>query len=482
MGEVLFDSWLIEGAIYVAGVLTAIFAILKTRTAQGAIAWSISLLTAPLLAVPAYWILGRSRFLRQVIDRRRKALELEGVLGEARSVVAAHATPNQELTPKQAFYGRLAPHPISSGNRLDLLVDGENTFEAILSAIRQAKSYVLVEYFTIRDDAIGRELLAALVERAGAGVRCYVLYDDVGSRNLTRRYVRDLKAGGVIVSSFSSRRGLRRLLQLNFRNHRKIVVVDGERAFLGGLNVGDEYLGRDPEHSPWRDTHAAISGPAVLTVQQTFVEDWRWGASGEPLGLNWEARAIATSAGEDAGERAVVIPSGPADAIETGGLLFVHAIESARKRLVIATPYFVPDLAAVTALELAALRGVDIKILVPSRSDSRLADAAASTFMAELIPFGVGFYQWQEGFAHQKVALIDDQVALVGTANFDNRSFRLNFEITLAGFDERFVNQVADMLGADLERTERVRDDEFDKRSLGEELLCRIARMSAALQ
>src|SRR5207244_2541871 len=205
----------------------------------------------------------------------------------------------------------------------------------------------------------------------------------------------------------------------NFRNHRKIVVVDGRDAYVGGLNVGDEYLGRSARFGAWRDTHVAISGPAVKAVQISFVDAWHW-STGEVPQLDWSVEPKKCG-----GKAVLVMPSGPVDRLDTCTLFFVHAIQSARRRLWIASPYFVPDAAILVALQLAVLRGVDVRIMLPSKPDHRLPWLASFSYLKDTLPWGVKMYRYQDGFLHQKVLLIDDDLASVGTANLDMRSLRL---------------------------------------------------------
>ncbi|MEJ2089638.1 MAG: phospholipase D-like domain-containing protein, partial [Gammaproteobacteria bacterium] len=235
---------------------------------------------------------------------------------------------------------------------------------------------------------------------------------------------------------------------INFRNHRKIVVVDGHITFVGGLNVGDEYVGRDDHLTPWRDTHVSVRGPVATAAQVPFVEDWYWSTGELPL-IDWNP--VAT----DGGHTALSLPSGPADDVETGSLLFVHAINSARRRLWIVSPYFVPNGSIMDALKLAALRGVDVRILLPGLTDNRLVQLAGRAYYAELMALGVQIFRYARGFLHQKVMLIDDDLATVGTANLDNRSMLLNFEQTMV-FAGTFASQVEAMLIEDFAHARQI--------------------------
>jgi cardiolipin synthase len=461
---------------HVLGLASMVHAVMRTRTEQGAIAWSVSLITFPYLAVPAYWVLGRSRFHGYVIARRG---QLQAVAGIGDSVVAATKVfrqPEAAVTPPLHAAELLAGLPTLLGNSVELLVDGDATFQSILAGIDAARSYILFQFYIVHDDGIGREIKAHLLERARAGVRVYFLYDEVGSHDLPAAYLDELRAAGIEATAFNTRKGPSNRFQINFRNHRKVVVVDGKVAWVGGHNVGDEYLGRNPKFGHWRDTHVCIEGPAALSCQLAFVEDWYW-ATGTKLELVWQP---VRSAGGDV--PVLVVPSGPADELETASLMFVHAIHSARQRIWIASPYFVPDRPIITALQLASLRGLDVRILIPDKADQLGVNLAAYSYLAEMQSTGVKMYRYLDGFLHEKVMLIDSSVATVGTANFDNRSFRLNFEITAVITETGFAAEFERMFEADFAKTRLMEPGEYDRRPWWFRFAVRVARLTAPVQ
>lgn len=461
----------VMGAFSLLGIACALQAIMTTRTSQGAIAWVISLLTWSPLAVPAYWVFGRDKFLGYV-NARRSSCDTFSSVSEA---VTPQVAPYQvDLTEEQAnakVLERLASLPFTSGNETQLLVDGERTFQAIFDAIDEAQDYILVEFFIVNDDDLGRQLKNHLIARANDDVRVYFLYDDVGSAKMSRQYAQDLRDAGIQVTGMKTNRGWRNRFQLNFRNHRKIVVIDGKIAFVGGHNVGDEYVGRHRRLTPWRDTHLSIVGPAVLATQLTFLEDWYWATQQIP-DLPWTVHPA-----KHANHTVFVLPSGPADEYETCGLFFTHAINAAKKRIWIASPYFVPDEGVVTALQLAALRGVDVRIMIPGLADKPFIKWAAMSYVPEVRRAGIKIYEFGEGFLHQKVMLVDDAASVVGTANLDNRSFRLNFEISILTFDIDFAAQLEAMLNHDFECSTLIDDAAMAKRSIYAKLGSRVARL-----
>lgn len=446
--------------LYVVGGLTAIDAVMKARTPQGSTAWVFALVAFPFVAVPLYWTVGRFTF-GDYLDALAKFDDgpeerLCQTVGEP--PFRPEAGEGRDAGETRAF-GELGTLPFTCGNSARLLVDGEATFEAVFAAIDRAEHYVLAQFYTVRDDRIGREFQACLLRAAARGVRVRLLYDAVGSLGLRRRYRRALREGGVAVTPFTGPRNWRKRLRLNFRNHRKIVVVDGREALVGGLNVGDEYLGRSRKMGPWRDTHLAVEGPTVQGLQLSFARDWYYARREELADLEWTPRAA------PADQTALVLNSGPSDAVETCGLLYAHAIESAEERLWIATPYFVPDGRVLGALELAALRGVDVRVLMPRKSDSVLFKFVPYAYLDEITRVGVKVFLYEDGFMHQKVALVDRDFATVGTANFDNRSFLLNFETTVVVRDGPFCDGVAAMLEADFARASPLTRETLDEAS-----------------
>jgi cardiolipin synthase len=461
----------------ILGVISAVDAVMNTRTSQGAIAWAVSLVTFPYVAVPAYWVLGRSRFHGYVQAHRLADLALDPAIAEAAAVVEQYRFQTSTGPAPASAAEQLARVPTLRGNAVELLVDGTETFDSIEEGIRSAEEYVLFQFFIVKDDGLGRRLQSALIDKAREGVRVYFLYDEIGSHALPRRYKDELREAGVLVYNFHTRQGPRNRFQINFRNHRKVVVVDGRAAWIGGHNVGDEYLGKSEKFGYWRDTHVRIDGPAAVAAQLSFVEDWNW-ATGEVLDVDW----IPDPAPDGSDMPVLILPTGPADQFESAALMFTHAINTASERIWIASPYFVPDEGIMSALQLASLRGVDVRILIPDVADHMLVYLAAFTYFDEALEAGVEFYKYTGGFLHQKAVLIDDLAAAIGTANFDNRSFRLNFEITALVGDPGFVDEVDRMFESDFAQSRVVGPDEYRGRPFWFRLAARLARLTAPIQ
>lgn len=440
-GRPLFITLVLFGLaiLQIAAVYCAWRAVTSSRTPQGSVGWVVFLLSAPYVGVLLYLFFGHHRYRGYLVSRRSSERVVEGV----RDFAAAH----RPLTPPSvdpAPFERIAELPAVRGNSLRPLIDGKASFDAIFAAIDAAKRYVLFQFFIVHDDHLGRAFRDRLIAAAARGVIVRFMADAVGSKSLPSSYLDALRRAGVTVADPRAGKRPRNRFQINYRNHRKTVVVDGQTAFTGGLNVGDEYMGRDARFGPWRDTHLEMKGPVVSQLQLIFAEDWHW-ATGETLleALDWTAESA------EADATALVVATGPADRMETGALFFFAAIAAARERVWIASPYCVPDTDILTALKHAALTGRDVRLLVPEVIDHHIPWLAAFAYFDELREAGVQIWRYRRGFMHQKVLLVDDTLAAIGTTNLDNRSFRLNFEAMVLGFDTEFAAEVADFLVTD---------------------------------
>jgi cardiolipin synthase len=441
---------------HLLGLATSIHALMATRTAPGAIAWIVSLNTIPYVAVPAYWVFGRSEFQDYVSLRREKVASLEETLQPELARLEPLRT-NWPETSHRAFRAveKLARLPFLDGNQVELLIDGERTFESIFEGIGAAQDYLLVQFYIVRDDEQGREFQQRLIGRAREGIRIYVLLDEIGSSQLDRSFIDELTEAGVEVRWFQSTRGWANTFQLNFRNHRKLVVADGKRGWVGGLNVGNEYQAVD-----WRDTHLLVEGPAALHLQVSFLEDWRWATDDLPQ-LSWSPHEVSGR-----GVPVLILPTGPADRVETASLMIQQFLHLAEKRFWISTPYLVPDEGVVASLQLAAIGGIDVRLLIPETSDSKLVSLAAYPFIDPLLAAGVKIYRYQPGLMHGKAILIDDSGAAISTLNLDNRSLRLNFELTALVADPAFTSEVEAMFERDFADSHPVEIDEFADKPL----------------
>ena len=456
-------------ATWIAAGLAALSAARTARTPQGAIGWVVFLLAAPVPALPAYMIFGHHRF--KGYWRARRAAQ-QAVMA-TRNYTSAQSEDADALAVNTAPFEAIAGLNVCRGNGMQLLVNGAETFNSIFEAIENAKEYVLVQYYILHADGVGTQLRSRLIAAAERGVTVWFMLDSIGSRKLPQNYARMLESAGVNTLDPAVQRAPWHRLRINFRNHRKTVIVDGRIGFTGGLNAGDEYMGLDPVFGPWRDTHVKLTGPVVQQLQLAFAEDWHWRTQ-EPILdlLKWEAEPSPQD------RPALIVATGPGDNTGNGSMMFFSAIAAATERVWMASPYFVPDQDVYAALKHAALSGLDVRILLPETIDHYLPWLAGFAYFDELRDAGVHILRYQGGFMHQKCFVIDGKVSGVGTANLDNRSFRLNFETMALFFDQASAAEIADMLAKDFQRATELTLP-LDRQKLVIRLLAPVARLLA---
>ena len=353
---------------------------------------------------------------------------------------------------------RIGNSAISFSSETKLLTNGEETFGEILKWLKTAKHHIHMEYYIYRADMIGREIQKTLIERARAGVEVRFMYDAVGSIGLPESFVKELRDAGVSVGIFGEVRFLALSSRVNYRNHRKIVVIDGDTGFIGGLNVGDEYLSRNKTYGFWRDTHMLVKGEAVRSLQIIFLQDWQY-VTGEKI-MDLKYFSPVPRLGEMGAVQ--ILPSGPDNESSTLKNIFFSMITTAKKSVWLATPYFIPDDDILSALRMAALSGLDVSILFPGKPDKWLPFLASHSYFPNLLEAGVKIFEYEKGFLHSKILIADGEVATVGTANMDMRSFHLNFEVNalLVGTDtvDKVVKDFQrDLLSAKLLRPEDIK-------------------------
>ena len=450
-------AWL-SSAWLLAALLQAVFVVMDKRSPVATLAWLIVLTLLPVVGLLVYWGFGPQRVKRQRLRRFRGRARLASqaelkLLREERA----------DVPPRTVHHARLIERacgmPVSTATSVTILQDGVCTLRAMLEAIAASKRHIHLEYYIYEPDEIGLQLMAALVERLRAGVKVRLLVDAVGSPRLIsrrgRRFLREyLELGGQFEVFHPTRFDRLRPL-VNLRSHRKILVCDGRVGFTGGINVTEDE-NEEVREDAYRDTHVRLEGPVVRWLQLVFLEDWVYARGrrdfpnfDEELHADLVPGAIAVQ----------VIASGPDTDGEAIHRAMNDAFYKAQQRVWLATPYFVPTEASLYALTDAALRGVDVRVLVPRNSDSRIVTAAARSYFDELMRVGIRIYEYQPRMLHAKTLLVDDDYVQIGTANFDHRSFRLNFEVAVAIYDKACCEALAQAFEADLKVSRKVPRD-----------------------
>ena len=421
-------------AVIVQAIVVGITVVMERRSPSARLAWLLTLILLPGVGILLYGFIGR-RAMRRA--RRRRIHGKPPALPE-RACAAAGALDGQCPPPAGDLFRlgiRAGGYPVTRRNRVEHLRDAAAFYPSLEDAVASARESVRLMFYIYREDAAGARLRDRLCEKAAEGVEVRLLVDGWGSFGLEPGFLAPLLDSHARFAFYLPPRLRPRSSRINFRNHRKLVCVDGRVGFVGGINIGNEYLGKDPELGAWRDTMLRIEGPAVAAMEEVFIQDWRI-ATGEAL----EPSPFPS---DGPGEALVqVLPSDPGDPWQPIRTALFQGIAGARRRAWLTTPYFVPDESLRTALLAGALRGVDIRILVPGRSDMRLVRAAGRSYYLDLIRAGVRIYEYQAGFVHAKTLLVDDAVTSVGSANMDIRSFELNHEVNVLVSDAALVAQM----------------------------------------
>lgn len=472
-------------AVELLALLLVPVVLLQRKEPSSTVAWILTLVFLPGVGAVLFLMFGRDRV--RIPLRGKEIADRE--LGEKVSPGfgrGAHPPPRDDSDASEGPVLRdlfhvaaaLAGAEPTHGNKVDLLVDGEITYAALEEAIERAEHHVFAEYYLVRRGKTADWFRDLLVRAAKRGVKVKLLIDGYGSFWISHRWLRPLRKAGAEIVFFLPARLL--LFQpMNLRNHRKIVVVDGKVALTGGINIGDEYRGAG---GPWRDTHLRIEGPAVLPLLLVLAQDWRFAAKKEiPSAEIDRARHADKNAG---GATVAIVRSGPDIAgpeRETIHRVLFSAITSARESVYITTPYFIPDRSILVALQTAALRGLDVRILFPSKSNHPFVFQAGRSFYEDLLAAGVAIYEYGPGMIHSKTMVVDGTVALVGSANMDIRSFRLNFEVHSVIHEPVVAAGLAKCFEVDLAVSRKIDPAEFRARSFARKALEAAARLLSPL-
>lgn len=477
------EGWFLGGVsilFSLSAFFIAIVIFLENRNPMKTVTWLMVLAVFPVLGFFFYLMFGQNH-------RKKKTFTKKAILDEqAHDRIEGNKPLNEDELSKMGedqqllfrLAHRLANNPISFATETKVLTDGKETFTHILKALREANNHIHLEYYIVRSDEIGNEIKDILVEKASVGVNVRFLYDAVGCFQLSKSYIRELKEAGVEMVPFAPVKMPFLNHKINYRNHRKIIVVDAQIAFVGGLNIGDEYLGRNQYFGHWRDTHLFVKGEAVRSLQLIFLRDWYY-MTGETLlkqsYLSPDLPATSHLGGVQ------MIASGPDTRWEVIKKLFFSMITSAKKSIWIASPYFIPDEDILSALKIAALSGVDVRILVPSRPDKRIVFYASRSYFPELLEAGVKIYEYNRGFMHSKILIVDNEIASIGTANMDMRSFHLNFEVNAFLYKTISVQTLVGDYIYDMEHSTIIRYETFKKRSIVKRVVESTSRLLSPL-
>jgi len=463
-------SFLPSGIIILNIIFIILLIFFERKDPTATWAWLLILTLIPVLGFILYLFLGLTPKKRKVFQRKQEEDELKKydrklIAAELKERVKNFDHMEQSII-RLAFENDL---PAGLGyNQLKIYSSGRDKFADLFEDIKNAEDFIHANYYIINDDQLGDRFMQLLTKKAAEGVEVRLLYDRMGCRNLSRYTIFKLEDAGGEVVSFAPF-----LLDMNYRNHRKNVVIDGQIGYLGGINIGDEYLGRSSRFGDWRDTHLRLKGESVDSLQYRFLLDWNFAAGNDLLR---EQKYFPEK--EFKGDSAVqIVSSGPDSKEAEIKSLFLKMIYEAEKTIYIQTPYFIPDQSVLEALKLAAHSGVDVKIMIPDRGDHPFVYAANNSFVGELLDAGARCYRYTKGFLHSKTICIDSRVLSIGTTNMDVRSFKLNFEINAFIYDRERAEYHDQIFAEDLEDSKEITKGVYEKRGWTMKLRESLARL-----
>ncbi len=469
---------------YIIVLLVCIYIIMHTNSVSKTLAYILLIFALPVVGIIIYFAIGNNYRVNKLYQKKL----------EVNNTAYPELTKNLEFYNEETidkykeeldnFYNLAIfnkTNITSANNKHKILVNGECKFPEVLQSLRNAKNHIHIQYYIYEHDTIGTEIADILKQKVKEGVTVRFIYDDFGSNTIGKKFVKNLREAGIEIFPFYKLTLAKFGFRINYRNHRKIIVVDGIEGYVGGINVSDKYINANPPDKLfWRDTHLKITGISVLNLQFIFLTDWNFCAK-QNVSFSEELFPIQLVTQPFGKQLIQIVPSGPDSDYPSILYSLMQAVYLAKKRILLTTPYFIPEPAFLDALKIAALSGIEVKLLVPGISDSRFVDIASRSNYEELLEVGVEIYQYQKGFVHAKTAVFDEYVSVIGTANLDQRSFDLNFEVNAILYNKKTANELAAIFYNDLESATKIDIEAWKNRSLFTKLLDRIVRLTGPL-
>ena len=486
--ELLYFFWesLCQAGKYVADhmvllnfLLSIVIIFFQRKEPKSAWAWLLVLNALPGVGFLLYLLAGTDM-------HKRRMFQIKGIEDQVSDAVrrqeyTVRSRILERKNPELSGFSDLVYFNLESGgavltgdNEVKIFTDGNDKFDALIEDIRNAKHYVFLQYYIIKDDVLFRRIREVLLEKAAQGVEIKILYDAMGCRSVHKKMWKELERSGIDTAVFFPALLGPLHLRVNYRNHRKIAIIDGTIGYVGGFNIGKEYIGLDPKFGHWRDTHLRIRGSAVTALAIRYIQDWDYAAR-ENLFSRPEYLVYPEEACGDT--QIQIISSGPDSSLQVIRDNYLRLIHKAKKRIFVQTPYFIPDESILTALKMAVLSGVEVNLMIPCKPDHPFVYWATYSYMGELVMAGANCYTYDNGFLHVKGVSIDGEACCFGTANMDIRSFSLNFEVNAMIYDEETAREMARIFREDLKLCTRITKDMYQGRSLWirfKEQICRL--------
>jgi len=483
LNSILKDIWYYTNywfqiVLIIIVIFVIIYLILQNRNPNQTISWILAILLIPVAGLILFYFFGKNYRKKRIFTKKeitdfRQTEKL--IAWQSEHLLDDLDITNTNILSKAGIIKLLLNNNkalLTHNNKVYILNNGNETFPAIFEALKNAKHHIHLEYYMIEEDSIGKQLKNILIEKAKQGVTIRIIYDDVGSWGLSDNYIKELTDTGIEAKAFIPVRFHHLAQRINFRNHRKIIIVDGKIGFVGGLNFADRYLCGIQEISFWRDTHLKLEGSVVGSLQVIFLTDWQF-VSNQLLNDNKYFPK-----NETCGKCLIQIAtSGPDSDWDSIMQTYFYAISTARKYLYISTPYFIPNESILTAIKTVSLSGVDVRIILPGRSDSKLTYFGSMSYLKELLEADVPIYLYNKGFTHSKVLIVDDVFSSVGTANMDLRSFDQNFEVNALIYDENIAKKLKAFYMEDISNSKLLKLEDYVNRPLSRRIAEGIARI-----
>ncbi|MGC4104106.1 cardiolipin synthase [Ferruginibacter sp.] len=474
-------TWASFGILLYVVILVAVCMVIifETNSSNKSLAYLLFCLFIPVAGIVFYCTFGINYWRKRRYSKKLLTCSnmLHGVREELQQFMNTAGKKNVSFEQNEELANMLLNDlgsPLTGNNKVQLLINGERKFPEMHRAINEAKHHIHIEYYIYEYDTTGSELIELLIKKAREGVEVRFVYDDFGSPSIKKKLEKRMREAGIEIYPFYKVRFYILANRINYRNHRKIVVIDGHTAFVGGINVSDRYVNNNASKLYWRDTHVRIDGPAVFYLQYLFLEDWSFCCGKALPGGGQYFNNLKSGDGNSY----VQVAAGGPDSVNPSVLYSIlQTIYLAQEEILISTPYFIPGDSILDALSVAALSGLKVKLLVPGISDSRIVNAAARSYYAKLLETGVEIYLYKKGFIHAKTMVADGKLSVVGTANMDYRSFELNFEVNAVIYDTAFAAEMRNVFFEDIKHAEKIDKQQWLARPYYVQLPEKLARL-----
>lgn len=440
-------------------ILSIVIVFFQRKDPKSVWAWLLLLYFIPVLGFVFYLLIGtdthkqRMFRIKEIEDQLNQAIrQQENALNQIKKL--PHHTDISGYEDLILYNLDAAGAIISDDNEVTFYTDGREKFQALMEDMRQAKESIHIQYYIIRNDELFQEMVEIMIKKAAEGVEVRVLFDAMGCRSVKHKYWKWLEKQGIVTAEFFPAL-LRRLhLRMNYRNHRKIAVIDGEIGYVGGFNIGREYLGLDKKFGYWRDTHMRITGTAVQSLQVRFILDWNYAAKNKQISINKYLKESVSRPTVPCDIQ--IVTNGPDSQLQNIRNTYLRMIGKAKKCICIQTPYFIPDEPILSALVIAVYSGIEVKIMIPCKPDHPFVYWATYSYVGELVMAGAKCYTYDNGFLHAKGMIIDEEILCYGTTNMDIRSFSLNFEVNAVIYSREKAGEMMEIYNRDLENCTRI--------------------------